>query len=267
MKATDTPVLKAKAASQVKAGLRREWLMESSLQTNIVLLLQKDLLKTFHQALEKKKLEHACEVPLMEIWWFFTRWSLNIPAEVKLHFVWPCHLVAACGGGGPNMEPETLLKIGADFLGMKKVLCPFSIADHWSLLVIDMEMKAVRYVDTLEFMKMEVVKTVNAVLGHWRSLIPWLPEDIRACRTNFCRQSLGLACGYFVGWLIEEECRRSLGEPPFNRGAPSADAVVTRMLQIVKNLLPEEKRMHGDIGVCRMEGRSPCEGCCSTRNR
>ena len=89
---------------------------------------------------------------------------------------------------------------------------------------------------------------MNIVLKVWRKVLPWLPGDVAKCRTNFCRQGCNLACGYYVGWFLEEECRRSRGELPFSRGAPDAGDVVKRMVQLVKSCLATEKVLQELLG-------------------
>ena len=60
-----------------------------------------------------------------------------------------------------------------------------------------------------------------------------------------CRLCTGadLACGYYTCWFLEEELRRSLGEAAFSRGYPDADGQIKRLLEILKNLLPVEKKL------------------------
>ena len=127
-------------------------------------------------------------------------------------------------------------------------MIPCSIQDHWCLLVIDLEEEKVRFVDTLVFLGKEEVQKLNIVLKVWKKVLTWLPKDIAKCRTNFCRQGENLACGYYVGWFLEEECRRSLGELPFSRGAPNALEVVKKMLQLATSCLPTEKLLQVRLG-------------------
>ena len=127
-------------------------------------------------------------------------------------------------------------------------MIPCSIQDHWCLLVIDLEEEKVRFVDTLVNLGKEEVQKLNIVLKVWKKVLTWLPKDIAKCRTNFCRQGENLACGYYVGWFLEEECRRSLGELPFSRGAPNAEEVVKKMLQLATSCLPTEKLLQERLG-------------------
>ena len=116
-----------------------------------------------------------------------------------------------------------------------------------------------RFVDTLSEVKKDVVKTLNTVLRIWSSVFPWLPADVRLCRSNFCRQGCDLSCGYFVAWFLEEECRRSLGELPFCRGGPNADDIVKRMIQLARNLFAMEKRMQEALGSTLWKSEAPVE--------
>ena len=131
-------VNKMKHLNGLKAGVRVDWLSKSSMQTHEVELAKPDLLRSFVAALVKKRMQHEMEVPLLEIWWLYLNWALEITEEHKLYLTWPCKFIAACGGGGPNIEEDVLRARGVDMVGMKKAFCPLAIGGHWTLLIVDL---------------------------------------------------------------------------------------------------------------------------------
>ena len=220
------------------------------MQTHAVLLAKQDLLCTFFAELAVKKKEHNLEVALLEIWWLYLNWAMEIPADLKVYFAWPCRFIAACGGIETNVDECAVRAIGEDVVKSKKALCPLALEGHWTLLIVDMVEKKLKFVDTLHKIKALTVKKMEAVLKIFKTVdgLQWLPADIGSCRVNGCRQGADVSCGYYVCWFLEEELRRSLGECPFHRGYPDADAQIKRLVTVTQNLLPVEKKMQMALG-------------------
>ena len=165
-------------------------LSQSSMHTHEVLLCRKDLLCTFYEDLEKRKTEHQMEVPFLEIWWFFLQWAMEIPADLMVYLAWPCRFMSACGDIKTEVDAAAVLAIGEDIVKSKKALCPIAMQGHWVLLIVDLVEKKLKYVDTLNKIKPEIVVKMDAVLKIFQSIdgLEWLPADIRPCRVNMCRQ-------------------------------------------------------------------------------
>ena len=117
----------------------------------------------------------------------FSKWALEITAEHQVYFGWPVKVMAGLGGEEfEHIEEEYLRSMGDDFLHMKKALFPLSAEKHWCLLVIDMEMKTVRVVDTLYELKPGIVKSVETLLRIWREIqgLEWLEIEAWRKRSN-----------------------------------------------------------------------------------
>ena len=116
-------------------------------------------------------------------------------------------------------------EIGVQMCAERLVLLPMSLAGHWTLLAIDVELHEVRFTDTLPVIKMEILEKVKVLLQILREEIPgpeWLPAGVEGCRIHHSRQRGDLSCGYYVAWFCEEELRQKYGESPFHLRMPEA---------------------------------------------
>ena len=189
------PVKKMKSLTRLTHGIRTQWLAESSMKTHAVELTKPDLLCTLYGDLMTRRGEHEMEVPMLEIWWYYLIWAMESTAELKLYFAWPCRFIQACGDVGSKADEGALRAIGAEFVDHSKALLPLAIAGHWTLLVIDLMEKKLRFIDTLEEIKDKIVEKLEVVLKILQGIegLQWIPLEIRTCRTNWCRQGAHLA--------------------------------------------------------------------------
>ena len=158
------------------------------MQTHEVELLEPDTLQHRHKQLAAKKLEHEMEIPFLEIFWKFLLWSLDLAEKPPVQMVHPCkvkHAIGECGGGH---DAVAIRDIGVQMReegGL--VLLPMSIAGHWTLLAIDVELREVRFVDTLAAIKVEILEKVEVLLQILREEIAgleWLPAGVESCRIH-----------------------------------------------------------------------------------
>ena len=113
---------------------------------------------------------------------------MEIPAELKVHLVWPCRFIQACGGVDSVVDPIAVRNIGAEIAEYSKALLPLAIGGHWTLLVVDLVEKRLRFVDTLDKVKSSILEKLEIVLKIFKDVagLEWIPTEV--CRTNACRQ-------------------------------------------------------------------------------
>ena len=269
MKAPDggwKPVLKLKSLSNATHGIRVDWLAQTSMETHKVALSKKDLLCTFFEDLVLRKKQHEMEVPMLELWWFYLKWSLDITEEHQVYLAWPCRFIQACGGLESAVDEDGVRIIGQEILEKKKALFPLALAGHWTLLTVDLEMKKMTFWDTLHEIKPSIVKKMKIVVEIFKTIpgLEWLPGDVSLCRTHSCRQGADVSCGYFVCWFLEEEMRRSLGECQWSRGSPNVDRQIERLQALVNNVLPVEKKLQAALKSTKSIAETPLEPAAKT---
>ena len=92
-------------------------------------------------------------------------------------------------------------------------MVPLWAENHWTLLVIDVQMKTCRYYDSLQDDEAPMNRVLaDSVLSMLKTTdgFEWLPMHLPQ-RINFCRQQLQ-QCGFFVAWWMEDEVRSAAGE-------------------------------------------------------
>ena len=113
-------------------------LSQSSMKTHEVLLCREDLLCTFFEDLEKRRIGHQMEVPFLEIWWFYLQWAMEIPAGLQVYLAMSCRFLAACGDIKTEVDECAVLAIGEEIVKNRKALCPIAMRGHWTLLTVDL---------------------------------------------------------------------------------------------------------------------------------
>ena len=265
------PLLKLKSLASCTRGLRVAWVTQTSSETLTVELSKPDLLQTFYADLAKGRKNHEMEVPMLELWWAYVKWALDLTAEsggeiARVYLASPCRFIAAVGGVETPVEEEAVRKFGVEILDMKKALFPVALQNHWTLLTVDLEMKKMTFWDTLNNIKPAIVEKMKRVVEIFKTIpgLEWLPADVSSCRTHWCRQGADVSCGYFVCWFLEEEMRRSLGECPWSRGSPNVDRQIDRLQALVNNVLPVEKKLQAALKSTKSIAETPLEPAAKT---
>ena len=123
------------------------------------------------------------------------------------------------------------------------IMLPLICEGHWTLLVLEMKLKAVRFYDSLE-LESQNCRTFAACIVQdlKKEGVEWLP-DMLPKRVNTVKQGL-LQCGFYVSFWIEEELRERRGEGRWPSGPPNIVDIRAKLLKFLENLEPTCRKVH-----------------------
>jgi hypothetical protein len=230
-----------KSLKQVTGALRQEWLVKCGWS---------DEERIGEDSFTALKAELAGSVPVLvraehlQFYWLWLQWSLSLPSTCR--FVDPLllHYWMDFGLEESAVNDNRLKALKTEFIADAVVCLPVNASDHWTLAVVNMQQKEVRYYDSLAVESEACFLRADAVLTklkHHLESLAWIPA-VMPHRVNSVKQG-PLECGFFVMWWVEAECRSRLGEGRNRRGWPTAAAVRNDMLKFFVNLEPAAKRM------------------------
>ena len=147
----------------------------------------------------------------VKIWCGFIQWSLGAKSVVVYD---PDYTQVLSGTVHGGVEPERLKSIQASFRAHLDryerhifPICSWSAnsIEHWTLLVLDLRTKEVRYYETLEEMKKGTFEAASRI----HKLVADRVDELK--RVNHLRQ-LGVECGEALCHYVELEVRQAIGE-------------------------------------------------------
>ena len=248
-------VVPAKNLRQITGALREQWLMECGFGSEIRLVEE-----SFSASMEqlKGKADVYVTTEQLTFFWSFTHWALEWPDGIEyidpqLMWAWVNH-----DGEGEEGERDQQLKWRAMWQklsrkGVKLMLMPLTVSDHWTLLVVQCSSLQVQYYDSLKFESesgwmvadMLLSKLKQEALKEGLEHLQWLP-DVCPHRCNEALQGT-LQCGYFVAWWMEEEVRELQGQGRWCRGWPNAMQTRQSMQKVMANAVAASMKMQNDL--------------------
>ena len=116
---------------------------------------------------------------------------------------------------GKTHDEEGLHYLQDEVINAKMMLIPvWASSEHWTLMVIHIEEKLVRYYDSLDPTSTLCMKNATKIIKQLKknmSSLEWLPHEGLSKR-NAAHQNNGVDCGVYVIHWMEEEIRYFRGE-------------------------------------------------------
>ena len=248
-------VAAAKNLRQISGAIREQWLMDCGFGAEIRLVED-----SFSASMEqlKGKADIYVTTEQLTFFWSFTYWALEWPDGVE--YVDPQLLWAWVNHDGEGEEGERCeqLKWRAMWQkvsrkGVKLILMPLTVSEHWTLLVVQCSSLQVQYYDSLKFESesgwmvadMLMTKLKQEAFKEGVEHLQWLPDNCPH-RCNEAVQGT-LQCGYFVAWWLEEEVRELQGQGRWCRGWPNAMQTRQSMQKVMANAVPASMKMQNDL--------------------
>ena len=122
-------------------------------------------------------------------------------------------------------------------------MLPLICEGHWTLLALEMKLKAVRFYDSLE-LGSQGCRTfaVCIVQDLKKEGVEWLPGMLPK-RVDTVKQG-PLQCGFYISSWVEEELRERMGEGRWPSGPPNIADIRSMLLKFLENLEPTCKTVH-----------------------
>ena len=186
----------------------------------------------------------------IETWWAYVSRVVKDTVQKRVVMLNPLMLQSWKGALVDNAAHAEAIgaAIKARCSSVDIAVMPLWCPDHWTLLVIDVEVQTCRYYDSLFPRKEENHCFADQLVSMLQTRLSWLPLQAPAQR-NFCRQE-ETECGFYVAWWMEEELRRACGEGWCARGYPTIlgnAGVRTAMCSLFKSLEPVHQKILADM--------------------